>query len=117
VDQVSSNISDTLSTNLLAEFEKYQVTLSGLRDETIKQFGKIQEELDHRRLELMEHMDRQVAEEHTKRVEAFNARLGDVVTSYIAESLGDQVDLGAQTSYILKVLEAHKEDIKRDVIT
>jgi hypothetical protein len=115
VDQVAANMNDSLSTVLTAEFEKYQVSLSALRDQTIEQFGSIQQELDHRRLELMEHVDRQVAEEHARRVEAFNARLGDVVASYIAESLGSQVDLGAQTGYILEVLEKHKEDIKRDV--
>ena len=115
VDQVSSNISDSLSTSLLAEFEKYQVSLSALRDQTIQQFSTIQQDLDKRRLELMEHIDREVAAEHARRVDAFNARLGDVVASYIAESLGDQVDLGAQSAYIIKVLEEHKEDIKRDV--
>lgn len=115
VDQVAANINDSLSTVLTAEFEKYQVSLSALRDQTIEQFGKIQQDLDHRRLELMEHVEHEVAEEHAKRVEAFNARLGDVVASYIAESLGTQVDLGAQSGYILKVLEEHKEDIKRDI--
>ena len=117
VDQVAANINDSLSTVLTAEFEKYQVSLSALRDQTIEQFGTIQQELDHRRVELMEHLDREIAEEHAKRVDAFNARLGDVVASYISESLGSQVDLGAQSSYIIKVLEEHKEDIKRDVTT
>lgn len=116
IDQVAANINDSLATNLTAEFEKYTVTLSGLRDETIRQFGKIQDELNTRRTELMEHVDKQVAEEHARRLEAFNTRLGEVVTSYIAESLGNNVDLGAQSGYILKVLEEHKEDIKRDVL-
>jgi hypothetical protein len=99
VDQVAANINDTLSTNLTAEFEKYQVSLSALRDQTIDQFSKIQQELDHRRLELVEHLDRQVAGEQEKRLAHFNDRINDVVTSYIAESLGNQVDLGAQTDY------------------
>lgn len=115
VDQVAADINDSLSTNLAAEFEKYQVSLSALRDQTIEQFSKIQEELDHRRLELVEHLDRQVAAEQEKRLSHFDERINDVVTSYIAESLGNDVDLGAQTQYIISALEANKEQIKKDV--
>jgi vacuolar-type H+-ATPase subunit E/Vma4 len=117
VDQVASDISDRLATDLRAEFEKYHVSLSALRDQTIDQFGKIQQDLDHRRLELIEHVDRQVALEQEKRLIRFNERMNDVVTSYIAESLGNQVDLGAQTDYILQTLEANKEQIKRDILS
>ena len=117
VDQVAANINDSLSTDLSAEFEKYQVSLSALRDQTIDQFSKIQQELDHRRLELIEHLDRQVAAEQQKRLDHFNARINDVVTSYIAESLGNEVDLGAQTTYILQTLEANKEQIKKDILS
>lgn len=115
VDQVASDINERLSTDLLAEFEKYQVSLGALRDQTIDQFSKIQQELDHRRLELVEHLDRQVAAEQEKRLHHFNERINDVVTSYIAESLGSNVDLGAQTDYILQTLEANKEQIKKDI--
>jgi hypothetical protein len=117
VDQVAANINESLGTDLRAEFEKYQVSLSALRDQTVGEFTKIQQELDHRKLELMEHLEREVAEERARRVDAFNARLGDVVSSYLTESLGNQVDLGAQTTYIVQVLEEHKEDIKRDVLS
>lgn len=117
VDQVAADINDRLSTDLIAEFEKYQVSLSALRDQTIEQFSKIQSELDHRRLELIEHVDRQVAAEQEKRLAHFNERINDVVTSYITESLGSNVDLGAQTDYILQTLEANKEQIKKDVLS
>ena len=117
VDQVAADINDRLSTDLIAEFEKYQVSLGALRDQTIEQFSKIQTELDHRRLELIEHVDRQVAEEQEKRLAHFNDRINDVVTSYITESLGSNVDLGAQTDYILQTLEANKEQIKKDVLS
>lgn len=117
VDQVAADINDRLSTDLIAEFEKYQVSLSALRDQTIEQFSKIQAELDHRRLELIEHVDRQVAAEQEKRLAHFNDRINDVVTSYITESLGTNVDLGAQTDYILQALEANKEQIKKDILS
>jgi predicted HicB family RNase H-like nuclease len=117
VDQVAADINDRLSTDLIAEFEKYQVSLGALRDQTIEQFSKIQSELDHRRLELIEHVDRQVAAEQEKRLAHFNERINDVVTSYITESLGSNVDLGAQTDYILQALEANKEQIKKDILS
>lgn len=117
VDQMSSNISESLGTDLRAEFEKYQVSLAALRDQTVGEFTKIQQELDHRKLELMEHLEKEVAEERERRLEAFNQRMGDVVASYLTEALGNQVDLGAQGTHIIETLEAHKDDIKRDMLS
>ncbi len=50
-------------------------------------------------------------------MDQFNTRLNDVVSSYLTECLGSQVDLGAQSTYIFAALEQHKADIKRDVLS
>jgi hypothetical protein len=39
-----------------------------------------------------------------------------VVASYISEALGSGVDLGAQMQFILTSLEAHKEEIRKDLL-
>jgi predicted transcriptional regulator len=113
VDQIASNINDLTSTQISQEFEKYQVSLQALRDQSIAEFNKMQDELAKRKTDLMEHLEREVVKELEKRVDRFTGRLNDVVASYITETLGNEVDLGAQSTYIFAALEAHKDDIKR----
>lgn len=117
VDQMSVNINDMTSNQLTGEFEKYQVSLQALRDQTITEFTKIQKELDKRKVQLLEHMDHEVAEDRAKRVDDFNSKINDVVASYLTECLGNQVDLGAQSNYIFASLQAHKDDIKKDIMS
>lgn len=115
-DQVAARINDTIEASISQEFEKYNVSLEALREQSIDEFSKLQQELDNRRLQLTEQLDKKIAEEFTKRMDWFTIRLSDVVSSYLTESLGNEVDLGAQSAYITKVLEAHKDDIKKDVL-
>ena len=117
VDQISVNINDMTNNQVAQEFEKYQVSLQALRDQSIAEFTKLQKELEARKVQLLEHIDQEVVKEREKRMDEFNQRLNDVVASYLTESLGNQVDLGAQSTYIFAALEQHKEDIKRDVIS
>ena len=106
-----------VTTALAQEFEKYQVSFAALREETIKDFTKLQKELDDDRVRLTEELESLVAKDREARMDAFNTRLGDVVSSYIVETLDKGIDLGAQSSYIMRTLEAHKEDMKKDVLS
>lgn len=117
VDQLSIKISDMASTSLSGEFEKYQVSLQALRDQSIQEFSKLQGELDGRRTQLTEHLDRVIQAEGEKRLATLDERLDDVISSYLIESLGNQVDLGAQSAYIFETLHKHKDEIKRDILS
>ena len=117
VDQMSVKIGDMASNSLSGEFEKYQISLQALRDQSIQEFSKLQKELDDRRTQLTEHLDKVIQTEGEKRLAALDTRMNDVVSSYLIESLGNQVDLGAQSAYIFKTLEKHKEEIKKDILS
>jgi hypothetical protein len=117
VDQLSVHISDMANNSLSQEFEKYQISLQALRDQSIQEFSKLQQELDARRTQLTEHLDKIIQEEGEKRLSTLDARMNDVISSYLVESLGTQVDLGAQSAYIFEMLGAHKDEIKRDILS
>lgn len=117
VDQLSVKISDMASNSLSGEFEKYQVSLQALRDQSIQEFSKLQKELDDRRTQLTEHLDKVIQTEGEKRLGALDTRMNDVISSYLIESLGNQVDLGAQSAYIFETLEKHKDEIKKDILS
>ncbi len=117
VDQLSVHISDMANNSLSQEFEKYQISLQALRDQSIQEFSKLQKELDDRRTQLTEHLDRIIQAEGEKRLGTFDDRMNDVISSYLIESLGTQVDLGAQSAYIFEMLQKHKDEIKRDILS
>lgn len=116
IDTVASRISQVADTTVNQEFEKYKVTMEALQTQSVQEFTKLQTELQSKHDELMQNFETQVAAEMEKRMDKFNEHLNDVVSSYIAESLGNNVDLGAQSMYIIQTLEQHKEDIKRDTL-
>jgi hypothetical protein len=116
VGEISTNINDIAQTGFSQEFQKYQISLSELQNQTIEQIGSLQKEVDLRKKELLGQLEATVAQKQAEHMESFNQRINDVVAAYLAESLGNQVDLGAQGPYIMQSLEQHKEDIKRDVL-
>lgn len=116
VDRLASTLDEQTSTQLSQEFEKYEVSLQALRDQSIAEFDKLQKELEKRKNELMEHLELEITKEKEHRATAINNQLSDVVSSYLVETLGDQVDLGAQATYIFAALQQHKDDIKRDML-
>ncbi|HWZ65228.1 MAG TPA: hypothetical protein VNX65_00340 [Patescibacteria group bacterium] len=116
VDGISARLNDMTETSLSQEFEKYQVSLEALREQSIEEFSKLQKELDTRRNLYSEQLDKKVVAEFKKRMELFDGRLNDVVSTYLVESLGNQVDFGAQANYIISSLEANKDVLKKDIL-
>lgn len=117
VQGLGTKISDSVDLSLRQELQEYQVSLQGLREQTIDEFSKLQQELDSRKTQLIEQLDKKVVEEYKRRLAVFDERLNDIVASYVVESLGTNVDLGAQMTYIVNALDQHKDDIKRDVLS
>ncbi len=108
---------DAVQITLGQEIEKYQASFAALREETIREFNDVQTQLDKRRDELMAQLGPAVTKAREERVDAINDRIADVISSYLVEALDKGIDLGAQSKYIIHTLEAHKEDIKKDILS
>lgn len=117
VDQLAAHVNDVASDSVRQEFDKYQASLRALNNQTVEQFAQIQTDLQKQRAELLQQLQTEVTQERERRLASFNERINDVVSSYLAETLGSRVDLGSQSNYIFEQLEKHKEDIKRDILT
>lgn len=117
IASLTTRTEDMAKITLSQEFEKYQTSLAALRDETIKEFNDLQKQLDDRRNDLTQQMEDKVQKDRVERMDAFNARLGDVVSAYLVETLDKGVDLGAQAGYVVRMLETHKDDIKKDILS
>ncbi len=71
--------------------------------------------LEKREASLNTELDTQVAKERALLIQQIDTKLGDAMASFLLNSLGTNVDLGAQGPYLMKLLEAHKEELKQEV--
>ncbi len=114
--RLSEQVSRLTTTVIEEELEAYQKTLEQVRSSAIQAMDQIHQAVEHQRTELREGMEADLNKEKQALADKFDAKLGDVVASYISESLGSGVDIGAQMQFILTSLEAHKEDIRKDLL-
>lgn len=108
------------------EMNRYRLSLDELREQAKAAFSTaesqvtahqadIEKALDARRKELEAKMSEEIAAEKAKLVSQMDSHLSDAVVSFIVETLGHNVDLGAQTAYLTGVLEENKEQLKKEV--
>jgi hypothetical protein len=115
--KLSEQVSRLTTTVIEEELEAYQKTLEEVRKVATQAMEQIHQAVEHQRVELRQGMEAELAAEKKLLADKFDAKMGDVVASYIAESLGSGVDLGAQMQFILTSLEAHKDDIRKDLLS
>lgn len=114
--RLSEQVSRLTTTVIEEELEAYQKTLEEVRHVATEAMEQIHQTVEHQRVELRQGMEADLVEEKKHLAAKFDAKMGDVVSSYISESLGSGVDLGAQMQFILTSLEAHKDEIRKDLL-
>ena len=55
------------------------------------------------------------AAEKQQLIAQIDTKLADAVTSFLVETLGHNVDLGAQSDYLISVLDEHKAEFTKRV--
>lgn len=96
-------------------FANYTEQFEELNQEAVTTFEQIHDDLMKRHKELSDGLDKRAVADYKFRMSVFDKRLDDIVSGYVLESLGSQVDLGAQLPYILGKIEENKDQIKRDM--
>lgn len=84
-----------------AELEQYKQRLE--QDMTAKMSAKEQA------------LGAELAAQKQQLVAALDTKLSDAVSAFLAETLGNEVDLGAQTPYLLQTLEERKHELVQEI--
>jgi hypothetical protein len=113
--RLSEQVSRLTTQVIEEELGAYQSTLEELRKVAAGTMDQIRSSVESQRLELRTSMEADIATERERLLAKFEAKMGDIVASYITESLGGGIDLGSQMNYIVASLEAHKDDIRKDL--
>lgn len=119
------------------EMERYRLQLDDIRKQAAGAIGSAQDDIAKHQAELKASLQQEQAQararlateisgekqrviqeiitEKQQLVQQIDTKLADAMASFLLESLGHNVDLGAQTAYLTAQLEAHKADFKRSV--
>jgi hypothetical protein len=107
---------EKLGTDIVGkEMERYHTELDRLRQQAEAAEKGATDALGEHQSELKTKMAEEVAAEKQHLIAQMDTKLGDAVASFLTETLQHNVDLGAQMSYITKVLEEHKTELKKEI--
>ena len=93
------------------EMERYRTELAKLREQAESALGGAQQEVSAHQAELSAKLAEKQAELEAKLAEDIAA----AVASFLTETLQHNVDLGAQSQYLITMLEEHKNELRREV--
>lgn len=109
------------------EMQLYHTSLEEMRKQAEANIMTTQTEINtHQadiKVKLAEHqakleseMKQQIAAEKKLLAEQIDTKLADAVASFLTETLGHNVDLGAQSTYLTAMLDQHKQEIIKGVV-
>lgn len=109
-----------------SESERYRKTIDALRKqaETTLQSATaevsthqadISDKLTARQAELEANLKQKMADEQAQLIKQIDTKLSDAVLSFLTETMQHNVDLGAQSDYLVAMLEEHKDDLRKGV--
>ena len=97
------------------EQAQYQAMLTKLAEQTEGDVQVLHQTMTDNTAELKTKLAEEMAAEKQRLLQQIDSRLGDAVSSFLLETMQHEIDLGAQTPYLLKTLEAHKDELKKEV--
>ncbi|TAK89157.1 hypothetical protein EPO04_03600 [Patescibacteria group bacterium] len=97
------------------ELDEYRQSLVAARQQALTSLQQMQQSVEEKQRALEADVNSELAKRQQYLLERLDQRLGQAVTSYLVEALGQGADLGAQREYLLAQLEAHKDELKKEV--
>lgn len=106
------------------EMARYQTSLTGLRKQADATLGGVQAEmgrhqtelsaaLDAHQTKLMAKLAEEAAAQQQQLRTQIDTKLADAVAAFLTETLGHNVDLGAQSAYLTAMLNEHKAELTK----
>lgn len=109
------------------EMERYRAQLADLRKQAETAIGGAQAEitmhqtdlkakLSEKQATLEAKMAEDIAAEKQRLIQQMDTKLADAVVSFLTETLQHEVDLGAQSRYLISQLEEHKAELSKGAV-
>lgn len=109
------------------EMKRYQTSLEELRKATESTIGGAATEVSKHQTELKAIMTKRqqdmeaalvadMTAEKKRLIEQLDHKLAGAMTAFLVETLGHNVDLGAQSTYLTQMLEEHKAELIKELV-
>lgn len=114
-DRINTTVKKLAADIITKELESFQSMFRQYQEQASKELNEGKSETDKYKEELRAKVAEDIEKEKQQLIELLDQRLADSVISFLTETLQHEVDLGAQTDYLMSQLEAHKDELKKAV--
>lgn len=114
-EEIKKRIEELSKQAASEELEHYKTMVAQLQQQTKTDIESAEGDMTKQKTELKAKLAEEIAAEKKQLLEQIDTKLSDAMTSFLLEALGHDVDLGAQTAYLTKLLDEHKADFAREV--
>lgn len=97
------------------ELDQYKNALRDMHVQADEAINGGRKEIETYKTEVKAKLVAEMEAEKQRLIAQIDTKLSDAVVSFLMETLQHDVDLGAQSAYLTKMLEEHKDDFKRGV--
>lgn len=114
-DHINKQIEKMGNETVSNQIEQYLVKLAAIQKQTEDQLLGANDELTKYQSELRQKVTEEVAAEKQTLVRQLDTKVADAVQSFLLEAMQHNVDLGAQSTYLTKMLEEHKSELIKGI--
>jgi uncharacterized protein YbjQ (UPF0145 family) len=115
IAQLNSYMKSEISKNLNDEFAAYAKGMHEAQELALSSLQKTASEVEAQRVTLAEALKKDVEMREVALLKIYEDNMAKIVEHYVLLALSDEFDLKAQLPFILKQLEANKQDIIEDM--
>lgn len=114
-ERINSTVKKLAANVITKELEGFQTIFKEYQQKTAQELEDTKTKTDQLQTELKQKLEQEAETERQRLIDIIDTKMADVVMSFLLESLGHEIDLGSQNDYLLKQLDAHKEELKKAV--
>lgn len=113
--EINEYLKKEVSSKLQEEFKAYQQSIRDVQSAAVESINKTVVEAQQQQAALNEQIKQEVDAQKAQIVSHFEDNMAEIVSHYVVKTVGQQIDLKDQLPFIIREMEAQKEDMKRDM--
>lgn len=115
ISQLNGYMKEQVAAKLDTGFEAYAKAMQEAQELALGSLQKTAQDIEEQRTALADTLQKNLAAHEAALVKVYEKNLAEITEHYIVQALGSELDLKAQLPYIIKRMEANKQDIIKDM--
>ncbi len=113
--QLNEFMKNEITKTLKEEFSRYEESINTAKQLAIDSIQKTQATIEEQRQMLTEQIEKQLSTEKSRQLARFEKHMAEIVSHYVLQAIGEQIDLSDQLEFIITGFEENKDAIIRDI--